>query len=668
MTVLVREQGLRHRRGGVGHPVVGFVAFPQFVVNLLDDIDHRRGLAHLFRVPERVLQGFHVAQHFGIFKRLGGHSLFAEKQGDLVPRLRGGRILFRGLGDARLDFFQQGEQGPVLQLPLFGNGLFEDQEGLLAGPAHSRDEGFEFARPPFEVGTKFFHFFVKKGFVGFPVQDQVGHVGAAEVLVEDPVGHPDGMVFFEPLDGIVVHLDLRDPHDRQDQDHAGDPQDGVDVPEGALAGGAEPSLEEGRRPGGILRPAEGGQRRFGKEHDISRDESDGQHPRQQDPESHEQPENPDRGNGRQGQRGESRRRRQAGEQHGSEQLGHHGLHRLHPVPEILVAVEKLAQDVDGIDHRDGHEEDGDHRAHDVHGEPQADEESHRAHHGRPRDDQGGKDQHRLAEEKPHQQKEEQSRQRRRNRHLPEHLDAERVLRHGQAGDVVLFVAFQLADPGADFFRDDVAQVLGPDGDVEAEGFAVLRQKGAVQERIVPGAVADVERLLPRFRRFRHQPLEPHRAQARLLDVVHFRRGQEVDRDDAVDAFDLLRQGMDRFQRAGIEHAVGMGFVHHAQDDHVVQGEHPLDPVVKDADEFFPGQHIFRVGVDLDAGDLQAEPQADQKDQQAELFGMLDAPPSPLLWKFHDEPSPLDRKGPCERGRDRGSNRAIRTRYTVWPAN
>ncbi len=71
--------------------------------------------------------------------------------------------------------------------------------------------------------------------------------------------------------------------------------------------------------------------------------------------------------------------------------------------------------------------------------------------------------------------------------------------------------------------------------------------------------------------------------------------------------------MDVFQGRGIKHAPGVILVHDAHDDIIVQREFLLDLVVKNAHEFFLGQHVFRVGIDLHAEKLEGADDRNSRD-------------------------------------------------------
>ncbi len=76
-------------------------------------------------------------------------------------------------------------------------------------------------------------------------QGEVGHVGAAEMVVEHPVGRADGMLRLEPFGGVVVDPDLTDTVDGDHQGCHGYPQDQLGMPVGAPAGSPQQPTEQG---------------------------------------------------------------------------------------------------------------------------------------------------------------------------------------------------------------------------------------------------------------------------------------------------------------------------------------------------------------------------------------------------------------------------------------
>ncbi|PCJ78993.1 MAG: hypothetical protein COA56_02100 [Dehalococcoidia bacterium] len=116
-----------------------------------------------------------------------------------------------------------------------------------------------------------------------------------------------------------------------------------------------------------------------------------------------------------------------------------------PVLGLGIALEELAQDMDAIQDRDGHEEDGDHGTHDMEGEPRPSQKTHGPDHAQHRHKHGGHDQNQLAEEVKHQQEDQHAGQWRQQCHLYEHVPPELLFRQRQPGQKVASVAGQGVD-------------------------------------------------------------------------------------------------------------------------------------------------------------------------------------------------------------------------------
>ena len=92
----------------------------------------------------------------------------------------------------------------------------------------------------------------------------------------------------------------------------------------------------------------------------------------------------------------------------------------------------------------------------------------------------------------------------------------------------------------------------------------------------------------------------------MLDIVDFGGRQQIHLNHALESLDLPGQLKHLLQGRGIEDAIAMLLVDHPQNDHVVQIEFLLYLVVENADELFFRKHVFRIGVDLDFGNLETQ--------------------------------------------------------------
>jgi hypothetical protein len=220
-----------------------------------------------------------------------------------------------------------------------------------------------------------------------------------------------------------------------------------------------------------------------------------------------------------------------------------------------------------------------------------------------------------AEEPPHQEKNDERGKRRGDRHLLEHLDAERVFRDGKSGDVELVrVGVETVDDRSNLFGDAMALILAFDRDVQRDAFTIVGHDGPAQHWQPKRGFLDCKRLFRRLGRLFHQPFEANRPGTCLLDVVHRRRSKDVPRDDAVDRLQPLIELVNAGERLGVEDPLWLGLVHDPHDDQVVKSELLLGLVVKDPGRIILGEHVLRVGIDLDPRDGRAE--ADGEDSQA----------------------------------------------------
>ena len=103
-------------------------------------------------------------------------------------------------------------------------------------------------------------------------QRQIGHVGAAEMFVEHPVCHPDGVLGLEPLDRVIVDADQADAITGGHHHDHGNHQHRPGVADHALAEATQPAPHDRilvRVPGGVT---EAGEPPLRHQHDVSRNE------------------------------------------------------------------------------------------------------------------------------------------------------------------------------------------------------------------------------------------------------------------------------------------------------------------------------------------------------------------------------------------------------------
>ncbi len=418
------------------------------------------------------------------------------------------------------------------------------------------------------------------------------------MLVQHAVRNPDGMGFFEPSRGVVVDLDPADAIDRHDHENDPERQHQLCPMKGEFPQPFQEYIVRRAIFIGLMDRAEIRQAPFRDEHGVSRTEKDGQHPGKHDPDGHENSKHLNRRNRRQSQRGKSCRRRQRGVEHGNVERPHHVGHRRPPIAGLLIALEKLRKDVDGVEHGNRHDENGDHGTHDVDGVAGYNKQAHREDHRYHRDDHRRDDEDQLAEKQQHEQEDRQHGQRRGNGHLFEHLDAENVVSHRQTGNVIFLGALKGGDLGPKRGVDLITQIFGGNGQIEREGFAILRHHGPFKKGDVQGFVAHGEGLFPRAGRAGHQPFETDLAFPTLLDVVDRRRGDDLDHFHtcvrirfphvrAGECLGKLGQLIHVGQGFNIEDPIVVVVVYNTHHDDIVQREKFLHTIVEHPHRFRP---------------------------------------------------------------------------------
>ena len=263
-----------------------------------------------------------------------------------------------------------------------------------------------------------------------------------------------------------------------------------------------------------------------EEHNIGGDERHGEHPCEANPEGDVRAEDADGRDGREDERGEPRDGGERCVEHRHEEVADDVADGLFFVAEAMIGVEEFAQNMNGVGDGDGHEEDGDHRTHDVDVVAESDEESHGAEYTDDGDEHRRDDERDAPEEEEQEQEDDESGERRGAGHLDEHFDPEGVLRDGLAGDVDLIFGGPVGGQFFDEVGDVVAVGFFKDWNVEGDGFLVFGNEGSFVERVVHGIVADRERLVARRGRLFHEVFNFECAVFRLFDVVDHRGADE----------------------------------------------------------------------------------------------------------------------------------------------
>ena len=607
MAVLIGQQGLRHGGGAVGNAEFLRLAQQQFTMHRLDDVAQRIGLADMARIQQCLLQPLDIAQHLGLFEDLLALQFGAD---EILRRIPGIVFLIRGGIDLFLDKgvqdLQQGRLVPGLCCRCLGPG---GKSGKYLAGILDTLAGGAFLRL-FQACGEILQIGIQPLAVISRHQRQIGHIGAAEMPVQYLVGDPDGVGFLEPFDRIVVDIDPADAitaqhHQRRDPQHD---QTGMAV-HGPAQALQPPAHHRVRivRIGGKM--AEVLQLFLRHHHDIGGHEQDCQDPGEENADGNENAEHLHRRNRGQRQRGETDHRRQRGKQHRHEQLMHDLAHGLPAIPGFLIPVEEFRKDVHRIEHRDRHDENRNHRAHDMNGVAADHQQRHgrdRRHHGH---DHRRNDQGQIPEEQPHDQEDHHHRQGGGDRHLDEHFDAEGILGNRQTGDVDPIAGVL---PGGRFLQQCLAHAIGHvlrgQRQINGEHLAVAADQRVIEHRNFHRPFAHGQGLFARFGRFGHQPAEADGTEAGLADIVDHRRGENIRFHHPDLLFRILRirpfqtagefrQFIDALQRIGVENPVGIGFIGDTDDNDVVQGKFLLHRIVEHAHRFVMGQHVLRVRID-----------------------------------------------------------------------
>ena len=343
-----------------------------------------------------------------------------------------------------------------------------------------------------------------------------------------------------------------------------------------------------------------------------------------------------------------------GVEHRHEQVTDHVFDGFGFIAEARIGVEKFAENMHRVGHGNRHQEDGNHGAHDVNGIAKADQQTHRDHYADDGHEHRRNDERQAPEEKEQQQKDGEAGQRRGGGHLYQHFNAEGVLCNGLTGDENLILPAPVVRQFFHEIGDVVGIGLGLDRDIERDCFSIFRDQRAVIERVIHGVVADRQRFLASRRRLLHQVFDrqlsliglpniidhagaddlgfnncgdplfveqviyvvaEHFGQGALPEALRFKFGNKGFAVAQRFGFavrvlmqveQLLRQLVNFAERVDVKDAVGVGFIDDADDDKVVEVVPLFHLVVNYAHRFVFGKHVFRVIVEEDLGELNAE--------------------------------------------------------------
>ena len=167
----------------------------------------------------------------------------------------------------------------------------------------------------------------------------------------------------------------------------------------------------------------------------------------------------------------------------------------------------------------------------------------------------------------------------------------------------------------DLGADAVCLILALDGDVYREPGPVSRSQLPLEKRIRGDGVADGASTALIFGSGLHDPADIEQTPLRL-HVVRGGQAENVIGDDTRDLEDPLHDSLDPGEGLGAKDAV---FVRDAEDDHVVDTELALRPVVEDPVRLIGLEHVLGIGIDVDPGELGPEGNGGQgQDQKSGL--------------------------------------------------
>ena len=175
--------------------------------------------------------------------------------------------------------------------------------------------------------------------------------------------------------------------------------------------------------------------------------------------------------------------------------------------------------------------------------------------------------------------------------------------------MILLVTVKLGDLLLEVGINLIADVFGCYGQVQTERLPVLGNERSVQERDSLGFVADGESFFPALGWRCHEPFKSDRTWSGLLDVFDGGRGYDIDLDDPdmfvrifgirpAQGLCILSQFIDLGQRSRIKDTVRMGFVHHPQNHHVIEGHLVFHLAVKHTNGLILGKHVLWISVHL----------------------------------------------------------------------
>jgi hypothetical protein len=271
---------------------------------------------------------------------------------------------------------------------------------------------------------------------------------------------------------------------------------------------------------------------------------------------------------------------------------------------------EFIEDVDRI-RGDRHQEDRAHGAHDVDGVAQSDQAAQAPDDADHCDTHVRQNHRAAAEHQPEGYAHDEPGNRRKERHLPEHLGSKGVAGHRIAGEVKLLTAGLLRKQGADLVRDRLAVRDGFNRNEDRRCGGISRNQAVDQERVAKQGLPKLEQCSFSLRNVADGGFDDEFA-ITCSHVVHACQAVHVTRDDPGNPLNGAGQRCDRRERVGIDHALRIDDAQH--DDVRMQDKRPFDLVVVLPDGRGGRQHVLGIRVDGDLRKLRPKEQCDRDGQ------------------------------------------------------
>ena len=254
-------------------------------------------------------------------------------------------------------------------------------------------------------------------------------------------------------------------------------------------------------------------------------------------------------------------------------------------------------------------------------------------------DHGQEDQGQSAEKEIEQPENKDHGQGRGHGHLGEHFHADGAFGHGQARDMILFIAAEFFDLALQGCVDFVAEQFVRQRQVQTQGLAVLGDHLPLKQRIGQGLVPDGQSFFARGRRTGHEPLKTDGPRSVLGHVLGHGRRDHVGLNHSGGAAGLVRilptqgrgeAGQLKHPGQGLrgEDPVRMAFVDHPDHDGFAQGKPAFAFLVENAHRGALFEHVLRVRIHGDPGEKRTRTQREQSDGHGD-------PPVTPDGKFND---------------------------------